>query len=53
MRMWAGSDRSGDVNLSRFTLLADSCVRIWVMAMSLREHGVKAEMLKTETLNAE
>jgi hypothetical protein len=32
--------------LSRTTLLAESRVRIWVMAMSLRGEWVKAEKLK-------
>jgi hypothetical protein len=36
--------------LSRFTLLAESRVRIWVMAMSLRVEWAKAEIQKAETL---
>jgi hypothetical protein len=36
------------VYLRRFTLLAESRVPIWVMAMSLRGGWVKAEILKAE-----
>jgi hypothetical protein len=48
--MWAGSVRFDELYLSRLTLLAESRVRIWLMAMSLRGEWVKAENLKAETL---